>query len=114
MDAHIAQSSSRPLYILGPCSVENSTPNVRYSAWIKTTCPISFLAPWWTLETRTRPGAFEGLGQEGIHYLTEAAKDIGADPITEVARASHVEACLQAGFSPPLDWRTHDGKSFFN
>ena len=24
MDAHIAQSSSRPLYILGPCSVENT------------------------------------------------------------------------------------------
>ena len=50
--------------------------------------------------------------EEGIHYLTEAAKEIGVDPITEVARASHVDACLRAGFRQSLDRRTHDGKPF--
>ena len=100
MDAHIAQSSSRPLYILGPCSVENSTQMLDTARGLKQHVPYPFLLRGGLWKPRTRPGAFEGLGQEGIHYLTEAAKDIGADPITEVARASHVEACLQADFRP--------------
>ena len=95
MDAHTAQSSSKPLYILGPCSVENRDQMLDTALGLKQHIPYpSFRGGLWP---RTRPGAFEGLGEQGIDYLTEA-KEIGVDPITEVARASHVDACLHAGF----------------
>ena len=98
MNAHTAQTSSKPLYILGPCSVENRAQMLDTARGLKQHIPFPFLLRGGLWKPRTRPGAFEGLGQEGIEYLIEAAKDIGVDPITEVARGSHVESCLQAGF----------------
>ena len=96
MDAHTAQSSSKPLYILGPCSVENRDQMLNTARGLQQLIPQPFLLRGGLWKPRTRPGAFEGLGEEGIDYLIEAAKEIGVDPITEVARASHVESCFYA------------------
>ena len=98
MDAHTAQSSSKPLYILGPCSVENRDQMLDTARGLKQHIPYPFLLRGGLWKPRTRPGAFEGLGEQGINYLSEAAEEIGVDPITEVARASHVATCLRAGF----------------
>ena len=98
MDAQTTQSYSKPLYILGPCSVENRAQMLGTSRKLKQHIQHPFLLRGGLWKPRTRPGAFEGLGKQGIDYLIEAAKDIGVDPITEVARASHVESCLQEGF----------------
>ena len=98
MDAQTAQTSSNPLYILGPCSVESREQMLDTALGLKQHITHSFLLRGGLWKPRTRPGAFEGLGEQGIEYLTDAARAIGVDPITEVARASHIESCLHAGF----------------
>ncbi len=46
---------------------------------------------------RTRPDTFEGVGEEGIHWVKEAALEIGKPIVIEVASTKHVEQCLKAG-----------------
>ncbi|HEY5823677.1 MAG TPA: chorismate mutase, partial [Cyclobacteriaceae bacterium] len=46
---------------------------------------------------RTRPGQYEGAGEEGLKWLVQAKKETGLPITTEVANAAHVEACLKAG-----------------
>jgi len=46
---------------------------------------------------RTRPGQYEGAGSEGLKWLIKAKKATGLPVATEVANASHVEECLNAG-----------------
>jgi chorismate mutase len=46
---------------------------------------------------RTRPGQYEGAGNEGLKWLIRAKQETGLPVTTEVANAAHVEACLKAG-----------------
>lgn len=46
---------------------------------------------------RTRPGSFEGVGLKGLAWLDLARSETGLKIGTEVAEASHVEACLEYG-----------------
>ena len=46
---------------------------------------------------RTRPGQYEGAGNEGLKWLIRAKEETGLPVTTEVANAAHVEACLKAG-----------------
>jgi chorismate mutase len=46
---------------------------------------------------RTRPGQYEGAGEEGLKWLVAAKQETGLPITTEVANAAHVEACLKAG-----------------
>jgi chorismate mutase len=46
---------------------------------------------------RTRPGQYEGAGEEGLKWLMAAKQETGLPVTTEVANAAHVEACLKAG-----------------
>jgi chorismate mutase len=46
---------------------------------------------------RTRPNAFEGVGQEGLRWLVEAGKKVELPTCTEVATTVHVEQALKAG-----------------
>lgn len=46
---------------------------------------------------RTRPNSFEGVGNIGLKWFTEAAKENGFLSATEVANATHVEMALRAG-----------------
>jgi len=46
---------------------------------------------------RTRPGQYEGAGDEGLKWLIKAKEETGLPVTTEVANAAHVEACLKAG-----------------
>jgi chorismate mutase len=54
-----------------------------------------FRAGLW--KPRTRPDAFEGVGAEGLAWLKEARSETGLPIATEIAKAAHVEACLEAG-----------------
>ena len=76
-----AKSSSKPLYILGPCSVENRDQMLNTARGLQQLIPQSFLLRGGLWKPRTRPGAFEGLGEEGIDYLIEAAKKLGLIPL---------------------------------
>lgn len=80
--------------ILGPCSAE-SEEQVLESA--------RFLAPYlkegyfragaW--KPRTRPDAFEGVGEEALEWLRTAKERYGVRTITEVAHPEHVDIALR-------------------
>jgi chorismate mutase len=46
---------------------------------------------------RTRPGTFEGIGEQALEWLVEAGRELDLPVATEVAKSEHVEACLKAG-----------------
>jgi chorismate mutase len=79
----------------GPCSAE-SEEQVLTTAKALAGNGVDFLrAGIW--KPRTRPGSFEGVGAEGLVWLTAARAETGLKVGTEVAEPSHVEACLEAG-----------------
>ncbi len=81
-------------WILGPCSAE-SEEQVLNSA--KALAPYLgsgyFRAGVW--KPRTRPDAFEGVGEVALEWLQKAKADTGVRTITEVARPEHAEIALR-------------------
>jgi len=87
--------STRPAIIAGPCSAE-SREQVLESANILKNKGIALMrAGLW--KPRTHPDSFEGLGEEALPWLLEAKDCYGLKLCTEVANASHVEVCVNAG-----------------
>ena len=87
---------SRPVIISGPCSAETEDQMVATAKQIAATGKVHALrAGIW--KPRTRPGQYEGAGEEGLKWLITAKKETGLPVTTEVANAAHVEACLKAG-----------------
>jgi len=86
----------RPLIISGPCSAETEEQMVATAKQIAATGKVHALrAGIW--KPRTRPGQYEGAGEEGLKWLMRAKQETGLPVATEVANAAHVEACLKAG-----------------
>lgn len=86
----------RPLMIAGPCSAESEEQVLTTARGIAATGRAQVLrAGIW--KPRTRPGAFEGVGDAGLQWLRRAKAETGLLTMTEVATAHHVEASLQAG-----------------
>jgi chorismate mutase len=87
---------NRPVIISGPCSAETEDQMVATAKQIAATGKVHALrAGIW--KPRTRPGQYEGAGEEGLKWLIRAKQETGLPVATEVANASHVEACLKAG-----------------
>jgi chorismate mutase len=87
---------NRPLIISGPCSAETEDQMVATAKQIAATGKVHAIrAGIW--KPRTRPGQYEGAGEEGLKWLITAKKETGLPVTTEVANAAHVEACLKAG-----------------
>ena len=87
--------NKRPIIIAGPCSAETeeqvmSTATDLAKAGIKI-----FRAGIW--KPRTKPGGFEGIGEEGPVWLERVQKETGMLVATEVATRQHVEAALKHG-----------------
>ena len=87
--------NKRPIIIAGPCSAETeeqvmSTATDLAKAGIKI-----FRAGIW--KPRTKPGGFEGIGEEGLVWLERVQKEKGMLVATEVATRQHVEAALKHG-----------------
>jgi len=86
----------RPLIISGPCSAETEEQMVATAKQIAATGKVHALrAGIW--KPRTRPGQYEGAGEEGLKWLMRAKQETGLPVATEVANAAHVEACLKSG-----------------
>jgi len=86
----------RPVIISGPCSAETEEQMVATAKQIAATGKVHALrAGIW--KPRTRPGQYEGAGEEGLKWLIRAKQETGLPITTEVANAAHVEACLKAG-----------------
>ena len=88
--------ADRPIIISGPCSAETEEQTIATAKQIASTGKVHALrAGIW--KPRTRPGQYEGAGEEGLKWLIQAKKETGLPVTTEVANAAHVEACLKAG-----------------
>ena len=88
--------TDRPIIISGPCSAETEEQMVATAKQIAATGKVHAIrAGIW--KPRTRPGQYEGAGEEGLKWLIRAKQETGLPVTTEVANAAHVEACLKAG-----------------
>jgi len=87
---------NRPVIISGPCSAETEEQMVATAKQVAATGKVHAIrAGIW--KPRTRPGQYEGAGEEGLKWLISAKQETGLPVTTEVANAAHVEACLKAG-----------------
>lgn len=88
--------SGKPYYIFGPCSAESPEQLDVTASQIAGRFPNAiFRAGVW--KPRTRPNSFEGVGFEGLTWLSEIGKRYQLRTATEVAQPAHVEASLKAG-----------------
>jgi chorismate mutase len=90
------KQDNRPFIISGPCSAETHEQVLATARQLAATGVVDVLrAGIW--KPRTRPGHFEGAGEEGLAWLIEAKQETGLPVATEVATARHVELCLKSG-----------------
>lgn len=85
---------TRPLVISGPCSAETEEQVMETATLLASKGIRIFRAGIW--KPRTKPGGFEGVGVEGLPWLTRVKKELGMLITTEVATPRHVEAAMEA------------------
>lgn len=87
--------------IAGPCSVESAGQILRIAREVK--AAGANMLRGGAFKPRTSPYDFQGLGETGLRYLREAARETGLKVVTEVLDPRHVELvakyadCLQIG-----------------
>ncbi len=87
-------SDGFPLIIAGPCSAESEEQMLKTAIEIATIPQIKFFrAGIW--KPRTRPGAFEGVGEKGFKWLQKVKQTTGLKTTIEVANPKHVELALK-------------------
>jgi len=84
-----------PILIAGPCSAETAEQVLATAHGLKNEGIDLFRAGIW--KPRTRPGAFEGIGVQGLSWLRRVKEETGLKVTTEVANAQHVYECLKYG-----------------
>ena len=84
------------MIIAGPCSVE-SEEQILATAQALAQIPQVTMLRGGIWKPRTRPGAFEGSGEQGLVWLREAKQETGLLVITEVATPNHVELAMKYG-----------------
>jgi chorismate mutase len=83
-----------PLVISGPCSAETHDQVMDTARKLSAIPQVKvFRAGLW--KPRTRPSAFEGVGEVGLQWLKDVQQETGLLTAVEVARPEHVEACLK-------------------
>jgi len=88
--------TKEPLIIAGPCGAETET-QIMSTAKLLSQIPnvALFRAGIW--KPRTRPNAFEGMGEEALKWLQQVQKEYKLKTTVEVANAQHVELALKYG-----------------
>ena len=87
---------NEPLIIAGPCGAETEEQILQTAKELAQIESIKlFRAGIW--KPRTRPNAFEGVGEPGLVWLTEVQKQFGLKTCVEVANAQHTELALKHG-----------------
>lgn len=88
-------ADKRPVVIAGPCSAETEEQVMNTATQLARKGVKLFRAGIW--KPRTKPGGFEGVGEEGLPWLNRVQQELGMKVCTEVATHAHVEAALRAG-----------------
>jgi chorismate mutase len=84
----------KPFLIAGPCSAESPSQVLQTAKGIALNYPNAiFRAGVW--KPRTRPGSFEGKGEEALIWLKEMKAQTGLRFAVEVATPLHVELALK-------------------
>lgn len=89
------ENNKRPLVIAGPCSAETEEQVMTTARQLAGRGCKIFRAGVW--KPRTKPGGFEGKGEEALPWLQQVKQETGMLTATEVAMPKHVEASLKAG-----------------
>ena len=85
----------KPLILAGPCSAETHEQTLSTALEIASGGVKMYRAGLW--KPRTKPGMFEGVGKEGISWLTEVREKTGMLTATEVANSKHVKEAIRGG-----------------
>lgn len=91
----IFNKQNRPILIAGPCSAETEAQVIATAQGLLGQGIDLYRAGIW--KPRTRPGAFEGVGVEGLPWLQRVQQETGLKVTTEVATGQHVQECLKYG-----------------
>src|SRR4030066_110417 len=90
------KSGKRKLIIAGPCGAESEEQVLETAKGIVSNGKVSlFRSGVW--KPRSRPGAFEGMGEEALKWLNRVQKEIDLPVTVEVANAKHVALALKTG-----------------
>ncbi|MEZ5017418.1 MAG: bifunctional 3-deoxy-7-phosphoheptulonate synthase/chorismate mutase type II [Flavipsychrobacter sp.] len=88
-------TTAKPFLIAGPCSAETEEQVMGIGEQLSK-MPISlFRAGVW--KPRTKPGSFEGVGEDALKWLQQLKKEYRLPITVEVAEATHVELALKYG-----------------
>lgn len=88
-------ATKRPLVIAGPCSAETEEQVMTTAHQLANKGIKIFRAGIW--KPRTKPGGFEGKGEEALPWMARVKKETSMLTATEVATPKHVESALKAG-----------------
>ena len=83
------------ILVAGPCAAETRQQVLDTASRLKGLGLDYFRAGLW--KPRTHPGNFEGVGAQGLEWLSEVKSGYGMKVCTEVAASNHVQDCLEAG-----------------
>ncbi|MFI3331786.1 MAG: bifunctional 3-deoxy-7-phosphoheptulonate synthase/chorismate mutase type II [Rikenellaceae bacterium] len=84
----------RPIIISGPCSAETEEQLLSTARQLHALGVKIFRAGVW--KPRTKPGGFEGVGQEGLEWMQRVRRETGMLISVEVATPEHVRQALEA------------------
>lgn len=84
-----------PIVISGPCGAETESQVLATAKDLKQLGIGVFRAGVW--KPRTRPGDFEGMGEEALKWLQQVKKKFDMKVATEVATGKHVQLALAHG-----------------
>jgi chorismate mutase len=80
--------------IAGPCSAESKEQILKIAEFLATKTSVKTMrAGVW--KPRSRPGGFEGHGENALRWLQVAKKKFGLSIAVEVAKPEHIEQCLK-------------------
>ena len=90
------RDTERPVLVAGPCSAETEEQVMQTALALAENEKVDiFRAGIW--KPRTRPNAFEGVGNKGLAWLQQVKKETRLPVCTEVASANHVYEALKFG-----------------
>lgn len=96
LDSWDVVKNNTPIAIAGPCSAESEEQLLNTCSEISKNIDVTmFRAGIW--KPRTRPGTFEGVGEDGLKWVQTVKKELGKPFAVEVANAQHVELALKYG-----------------
>lgn len=91
----LQSDTNKPILIAGPCSAESREQVMDIASRLADIGIGVFRAGVW--KPRTRPGCFEGYGEEALKWLTEVKKKYKLKIAVEVATPHHVEMACSYG-----------------